>query len=286
MEQVAVNGLMLGLTYVLMASGLSLIFGILQIVNFAHGQFYMIGACVLYWLYMKMGVPYIYSLVFAVGTVGGLGILVELVFLRKLLKSSVVATLGVVMGLLVGLEGLMEILFGVDDVKVRSAFTGVLQLHQVRLPYERLAIILASVIIIAGLYYWIRYTREGTATRAVAQDRRAAELLGIDVTRTRLVVMGIGTALAAAAGSLIAPLFYVNPYIGTNAMFKSLIIVTLGGMGSLPGAALGGIILGFIESVGQTYLGNVTEILGFLMVIIILLVKPQGLFGVPFEIAE
>jgi branched-chain amino acid transport system permease protein len=286
MEQVAVNGLMLGLTYVLMASGLSLIFGILQIVNFAHGQFYMIGACVLYWLYMKIGISYFYSLVLAVLTVGGLGVVVEVVFLRKLLKSSVVATLGVVMGLLVGLEGLMEILFGVDDVKVRSAFTGVLQFHQVRLPYERLAIILASVIIIAGLYYWIRYTREGTATRAVAQDRRAAELLGIDVTRTRLVVMGIGTALAAAAGSLIAPLFYVNPYIGTHAMFKSLIIVTLGGMGSLPGAALGGIILGFIESFGQTYLGNVTEILGFILIIIILLVKPQGLFGVPFEISE
>ena len=286
MEQVAVNGLMLGLMYVLMASGLSLIFGILQIVNFAHGQFYMIGACVLYWLYMKLGIPYVGSLVLVIGIVGGLGILVELIFLRKLLKSSIVATLGVVMGLLAGLEGLMEILFGVDDVKVRSPFNGVLAFDQVLLPYERLAVIVASIIIIAGLYYWIRYTRQGTATRAVSQDRRAAELLGIDVTRIRLVVMGIGTALAAAAGGLIAPLFFVNPYMGTNAMFKSLIIVTLGGMGSLPGAALGGIILGFIESTGQTYLGNVTELFGFLLIIIILLVKPQGLFGVPFEITE
>lgn len=286
MEQVAVNGMMLGLMYVLMASGLSLIFGILQIVNFAHGQFYMIGACLLYWLYMKLGVPYIGSLALAVGMVGGLGTLVELVFLRKLLKSSIVATLGVVMGLLAGLEGMMEILFGVDDVKVRSPFTGVLEFAQVLLPYERLAVIIASFIIIAGLYYWIRYTRQGTATRAVSQDRRAAELLGIDVSRIRLVVMGIGTALAAAAGGLIAPLFFVNPYIGTNAMFKSLIIVTLGGMGSLPGAALGGIILGFIESFGQTYLGNVTELFGFLLIIIILLVKPQGLFGLPYEISE
>jgi branched-chain amino acid transport system permease protein len=286
MEQVIVNALVLGLTYVLMASGLSIIFGILQIVNFAHGQFYMIGACILYWLYMKAGIPYFYSLVLAVLSAGGLGIAVEMIFLRRFSKSSVVATLGVVMGLLVGLEGLMEVLFGVDDVKVRSAFTGVLALHQFRLPYERLAIIFASVIIMAGLYYWIRYTKEGTATRAVAQDRRAAELLGIDVGKTRLVVMGIGTALAAAAGCLIAPLFFVNPYMGTNAMFKSLIIVTLGGMGSLPGAALGGIILGFIESFGQTYLGNVTEILGFLLVIAILLLRPQGLFGVPFEITE
>jgi branched-chain amino acid transport system permease protein len=286
MEQVIVNGLMLGLTYVLMASGLSLIFGILQIVNFAHGQFYMIGACVLFWFYMKLGVPYLFAMALSVITVGALGLLVEWVFLRRLLKSSVVATLGIVMGLLVGLEGLMEIIFGVDDVKVRSAFSGVLTILNFRLPYERLSIILASLIIIALLYYWIRYTKEGIATRAVAQDRRAAELLGIDVSKTRFLVMGIGTALAAAAGSLIAPLFYINPYIGGSAMFKSLIIITLGGMGSLPGAALGGIILGFIESVGQTYLGNVTEILGFILIIIILLIKPQGLFGVPFEIAE
>ncbi len=286
MEQVVINALMLGMTYVLMASGLSLIFGILQIVNFAHGQFYMIGACVLFWFYMKLGVPYLFAMVLSVITVGALGLLVELVFLRRLLKSSVVATLGIVLGLLVGLEGLMEILFGVDDVKARSAFSGVLTFHNFRLPYERLSIILASLIIIAVLYYWIRYTNEGIATRAVAQDRRAAELLGIDVSRTRFLVMGIGTALAAAAGSLIAPLFYINPYIGGSAMFKSLIIITLGGMGSLPGAALGGIILGFIESFGQTYLGNVTEILGFILIIIILLIKPQGLFGVPFEIAE
>jgi branched-chain amino acid transport system permease protein len=286
MEQVIINALMLGLTYVLMASGLTLIFGILQIVNFAHGQFYMIGACVIYWFYMKLGLPFILSFLLAMVIVSGVGITVELVFFRRLEKASIVATLGVVLGLLVGLEGLMEILFGPDEKNVRTAFPGVLKAFNFSISYERLIIIFASIVIMAGLYFWIRHTREGSAMRAVAQDRFAAELVGIDVNKIRLVVMGIGSALAAGAGALIAPLFFVSPYVGANAMFKSLIIITLGGMGSLPGAALGGLILGVIESFGQTYLGNITEMLGFLLIIVILLIKPQGLFGVPFEIAE
>jgi len=190
------------------------------------------------------------------------------------------------LGLMVGMEGLMEVLFGQDSKKVTTAFSGVLRARHFSISYERLAVIFASLIIISILYYWIRYTREGTATRAVAQDKRAAELVGIDVNRIRLIIMGIGCALAAAAGSLISPVFFVSPYIGANAMFKSLIIITLGGMGSLPGAALGGLILGFIESFSQTYIGNITEMLGFLLVIVILLVKPQGIFGVAFEMAE
>jgi branched-chain amino acid transport system permease protein len=286
MGQVIINALMLGMTYVLMASGLSLIFGILQIVNFAHGQFYMIGAVVLYWLYMLLGVPYLLAVLLSMVVVACLGIVVELVFFRRLLQAPIVAVLGVVLGLMVGLEGLMELLFGEDDKNVVSAFKGVLEVQQFSLSYERLVIICASLFIILLLYFWIRFTMEGTATRALAQDRHAAQLVGIDVDKIRLVIMGIGSALAAAAGSLIAPLFFVSPYIGTSAMLKSLIIITLGGMGSLPGAALGGLILGFIESFGQTYLGNITEMLGFLLVIVILLVKPQGLFGVPFEIAE
>lgn len=286
MGQVIINALMLGMTYVLMASGLSLVFGILQIVNFAHGQFYMIGAIVLYWLYVSLGLPYLIAALLSTVVGGLLGIAVELVFLRKLIKAPIVGILGVVLGLMVGIEGLMELLFGEDVRNVKSAFNGVLRIQDLSLSYERLIIIFASLVIMCILYYWIRYTKEGTATRAVAQDRQSAELVGIDVSKTRIFVMCIGCGLAAAAGSLISPLFFVSPYIGTNAMLKSLIIITLGGMGSLPGAALGGLILGFIESIGQTYLGNITEMVGFLLVIIILLIKPQGLFGVPFEIAE
>lgn len=286
MEQAIVNGIVLGLTYVLTASGLSLIFGILQIVNFAHGQFYMFGACLLYWLYMELGIPYLWSVLLSMIIVGGLGVAVELIFFRNLLKASIIAVLGVVLGLMVGMEGLMEILFGQDSKSVSPAFKGILRTSQFSISYERLAVIILSLMIMVILYWWIRYTRVGTATRAVAQDKRAAELVGIDVKKIRLLIMGIGCGLAATAGSLISPIFFVDPYIGGSAMFKSLIIITLGGMGSLSGAALGGLILGFIESFGQTYVGNITEILGFSLIIIILLVKPQGLFGVAFEMAE
>lgn len=286
MEQVIVNALVIGLTYVLMASGLSLIFGILQVINFAHGQFYMIGACVFYWVNMKLGVPYALALVLTM-TIGGiLGCVVEWVFLKKLVKASVVASLGVVIGLMLALGGLMEILFGVDDVMVQSPVSGVVALGGFRIANERLLIGVVALFVLAVLYYWIRYTNEGMATRATSQDKRAAQLMGIDVGRTRLIVMGIGTALAAVAGALIAPLFFTNVYLGGTAMFKSLIIITLGGMGSLPGAVLGGLIIGLIESFGQTYLGNITEMLEFILVILVLLIKPNGLLGVPYEISD
>jgi len=269
-----------------MASGLTLVFGILQIVNFAHGQFYMIGAIALYWLYSVLGVSYFISMLLSMTIVGTIGIMVEIFFLRKLLKDSIVSKLGVVLGLMVGLEGLMELLFGDHTKNVRTIFQGSINLLNFRLPYERIAIILSSIIIMALLYYWIKFTKQGTATRAMAQDPIAAELMGVDVGTIRLFVMGIGGALAAAAGSLIAPVFFVSPYMGANAMLKSLIIITLGGMGSLPGAVLGGLILGLIESFGYTFLGNIAEMAGFILVILILLIRPQGLFGLPFEISK
>jgi branched-chain amino acid transport system permease protein len=277
---------MIGLTYVLIASGLTIVFGILRIVNFAHGQFYMIGAICLYWLYSVIGLSYFFAMFLSMIAVAIIGLAVEFILLKRLQSSSILASLGVVLGLLVGIAGLMELLFGEGIRNVKSAFLGVVDLWSFRLPTERLAIICAALLIITVLFVWIKYTRNGMATRAMAQERRAAALVGVDVENIRYIVMGIGSALAGAAGALVAPLFFVSAHMGTDPMLKSLIIITLGGMGSLPGAVLGGLILGFIEGFGYLYIGNLTEMFEFMLVIVILLVRPQGLFGVPFEIAE
>lgn len=280
-----VNSIVLGLTYVLMAAGLTLVFGILQIVNFAHGQFYMLGGMLLYWFFMKMHLNFVLALIISVVVMALVGLLVERALLKPL-AGKVISTLGIVLGLMFLFGGLAELIFGPEDKKVTSVFTGVVQAGGIMVSWERMVIVIASLLIMFALYWWIQRTKSGTATRAVAQDRHAAILLGINIDRTSMTVMAIGCGLAAVAGTLVAPTYFVSPFIGDMAMFKALIIITLGGMGSIGGAVLGGLILGFIEGFGYAFIGPITALFGFVLIIIILLIRPQGLFGVRYELTD
>ncbi len=284
--QVILNSLVLGLTYVLMASGLTLVFGIMRIVNFTHGQMYMLGSFVLYCLAEEAGLGYFPSFFLACGTIALLGVVIERGLLRPFMKGPAVPILTLILGAMVFLEGLASFLFGEVDKTVQAPFAGIMRLGPATLPVERIVVMLTALAIIFILYWFIFWTKEGTAIRAGAQDRNAALLQGISINRCSTLVMALGSALAAAAGSILAPLFMVNPYIGGTALFKALIIITLGGMGSIMGCALGGLILGFIEGFGYTYLGVWTEMIGFILVIIILLIRPQGLLGLPYDIAH
>jgi len=284
--QVTLNSLVLGLTYVLMASGLTLVFGIMRIVNFTHGQMYMFGAFSLYYLTELAGLGYFPSFAISCGLIAILGVLIERGLIRPFMKGPSVPLLTVILGGLVFLEGAASFLFGELDRAVQAPFTGIVRLGPAILPIERIVVMVTALAIIIFLYWFIFRTKEGTAIRAVAQERYAARLQGISIDRCSMLVMAIGSALAAAAGSILAPIFMVNPYIGGTALFKALIIITLGGMGSITGCALGGLILGFIEGLGYAYLGVWTEIIGFILVIIILLIRPQGLLGLPYEIAH
>jgi branched-chain amino acid transport system permease protein len=284
--QVILNSLVLGLTYVLMASGLTLVFGIMRIVNFTHGQMYMFGSFILFYLSEIGGLGYFPSFVLSCAAIALLGVVIEKGLIRPFMKGPPVPLLTVILGGLVFLEGAASLIFGELDKTVQAPFTGIVRLGPATLPVERIVVMLTAMVIIFILYWFIFRTKEGTAIRAVAQERYAATLQGISINRCSMLVMAIGSALAAAAGSILAPLFMVNPYIGGTALFKALIIITLGGMGSITGCALGGLILGFIEGFGYAYLGVWTEIIGFILVIMILLIRPQGLLGLPYEIAH
>ncbi len=276
--QVFVNGLMLGLTYVLIASGFSLIYGIMRLLNFAHGEFYMLGAFATYLLSERLGINYFSSLLLSMILMAVLGILVYRFFFRPFRDEhdpSLVVALGVAM--LIG--GLGLLVFGEKDQSVSPVFSGVIKIFGATLSQERVVVIFLAVLLMAALTLYIKFSKTGQAMRAVAQDREAAALQGIGVDSTFTLCMAISSALAGAAGSLLAPLFYVNPFLGMHAVLKALVVVVIGGLGSIPGAIAGGLLLGFVESFGNTFLGDITEILGFVMVMIVLLFRPQGLFG-------
>ena len=276
--QVLVNGLMLGLTYVLIASGFSLIYGIMRLLNFAHGEFYMLGAFATYLLCEHLGIHYFAAMALSMVLVGFLGVLVYHFFFRPFREEhdpSLVIALGIAM--LIG--GLALIVFGEKDKSVAPVFSGVIQVWGATLSKERVAVILVAIILMAALTLYIKFSKTGQAMRAVAQDREAAALQGIGVDSTFTLCMGISSALAGAAGALLAPLFYVNPFLGMHAVLKALVVVVIGGLGSIPGAIAGGLLLGFVESFGNTFFGDITEILGFIIVMIVLLFRPQGLFG-------
>jgi len=276
--QVFVNGLMLGLTYVLIASGFSLIYGIMRLLNFAHGEFYMLGAFATYLLCERLGVNYFAAMVLSMIIIAVLGILVYRFFFRPFRDQhdpSLVIALAIAM--LIG--GLALLVFGEKDKSISPVFSGVIKVLGATLSMERVVVIIMAVILMAALTLYIKFSKTGQAMRAVSQDREAAALQGIGVDSTFMLCMAISSALAGAAGALLAPLFFVNPFLGMHAVLKALVVVVIGGLGSIPGAIAGGLLLGFVESFGNTFLGDVTEILGFVMVMLVLLFRPQGLFG-------
>jgi branched-chain amino acid transport system permease protein len=218
--------------------------------------------------------------------IGLLGLATERGLFRPLEGKSLIGIIGTTLGLMLFLEGAAELIFGPSDRNVSTLFPGVLRIAGMTLSVARLIMIGTSAAVMFALYWWIQKTKSGTATRAVSQDEYAASLMGIKKTRYSLLVMGIGSALAGAAGGILGPLFYINPYMGEVPLIKAIIVITLGGMGSIFGATLGGLILGIVEAFAYTYLGGIAEIIGFLIIIILLIVRPQGLFGEPFEFAE
>lgn len=277
--QSIVNGVGLSMVYILVALGLTLIFSILRIINFAHGEFYMLGGFAAYYLTGAWEINYFLTIILAFIIIGAIGVMTERLFFAPL-RDNLLAGFIVSLGLLWILQGSATIAFGVLDKEVATQFPGILRAFGIVIPKERLFVILCSVALIVFLYAFLTLSRHGLALRAVAQDMDAAALQGINVDRIAGLAFGIGCAMAGVAGTLLAPVYFVSPFIGTLPVIKAFIIIILGGMGSLTGAIVGGFILGFMESVAPLYFPiAAVEILGFVLVMFVLVVRPRGLFG-------
>lgn len=288
MQSVAQNltfGLFVGSIYGVAAAGLALIFGVLKILNVAHGELLMIGGYIGFWLFMLSGIDPFLSLVICIPTLFVLGVVLDrLVFQRIVtlpgetkLKNSLLVSFGLTLILQSGVQQL----FTADIRSVQLSYSGAgLNILGVVLPYTRLISLALTIIAIGGLHLFLHRTYPGKAIRAVSEDSESAALAGINVSRTYLYTFGIGAALAGMAGSLVVVGYGIEPTIGLTWTLKALIVITLAGTGSIIGVFPAGLLLGLVEALSGTVLGSsYQEVVGLIMFLLVLVLRPNGLFG-------
>ena len=279
--QHCLNALMLGGTYALLGIGLTLIFGIMRVVNFTHGELYAFGAYMMYALVMKLGVNFFVALVLAMGLGVALGGAIELVLLRRLRSSDIDITMLVMIGAWIALQNTEQLAWTGVAQSIASPFPAdPIVLGALSVSWNRVFVFAVAVLLIAATYFLVNGTKLGMAMRATFQDRETAALMGVRIERIHTATFALGSGLAAAAGALLGPIFVVTPTMGDLAAAKAFAIVILGGMGSLVGATLGGFILAFAEEISVGYISSgYRDAMGFLLIIIILLFRPTGLFA-------
>ena len=272
-------GLVNGALYILTALGLTLIYGILHIVNFAHGEIYMLGAMLVYVLFVALQWPLGLAFVAIVAAAALAGLAVERGVFRNL-RGQWMQLLVASVGISLIIQSLSWIAFGAQEKNVPSVLPGVLMLAGVRLPIERLAAAGVAMVLVAGLYWVVYRTRTGLAMRAIEEDEETARMLGVNSDRVAAIAVAIGFVLAALGGAFIAPIYSLNPGMGLEAILMSFIIIIIGGLGSITGTVLAGMLIGMLQSIGALTLGaEAAHVLVFVAMIAVLILRPQGLMG-------
>ena len=274
-----INGLALGWIYILIAMGLSLIFGIMRILQFAHGEVYMLGAYAVFYFSVLHGLSFLVAMLISMVVGLLLGLILERLFFRPL-GGELLTTLMVALGLSIVLQASVTVGFGVSPKSIPSFAPHPTKILGIMLGSDRLIAVGVSIAMILLLYLFLKRSKYGQALTAAAQHREASLLMGINPTQMAVIAMAIGSALATIAGSLMGSIFPINPFMGGTALIKGLIIIILGGMGSLLGVVVGGLILGLIDGIAPViFNAAVAAIAPLFIVTIILVLRPQGLFG-------
>ena len=276
-----VNALILGSTYALLGIGLTLIFGIMRVVNFTHGELYALGAYAVFFLEVSLGVNFFLALVLAVIIGCAVGAAIEFVLLRPLLDADIDTTMLVMIGAWIVMQNTELFYWGGVSKAIMTPFPDEpLQVGPIFVSWLRLFVLVMALILIGATYVLINRTKLGKAMRATFQDRDTAALMGVNIKGIYTATFAIGSGLAAAAGALLGPVFLVTHSMGDLASLKAFAIVILGGLGNITGATLGGFILAFVEEIGAGYISSgYRDAMGFLIIIIVLLFKPTGLFA-------
>jgi len=280
--QVLFWGLYAGCIYILLATGLNLIFGVMKIVNFAHGELLMLGAYITATVFALSGFnPY--SLILLTMLVLGLiGIVVERLCFRPILGTGKLNEIFLSLGLIYVFQNGVALIWGDERQVLNSPYQMLsIPIGGIQLPLDYIIIIVITVLILVGLHLLLKKTDLGRAIRATSQNRKGAMIVGIDVERMDMISFGIGSGLAAAAGTLWVVSGQVfNPYIGSIPAIKAFSIIILGGLGSIPGAIAGGLLYGIAENGAAYFLGGIwKDSISFLILIIVLIFRPTGLFG-------
>ena len=288
MEQILANGLYLGAQYALIALGLTLIFSLMNVLNFAHGQMYVFGGFVTYTVVAKWGLPFIVGLFASAIILAIMGALIEAFLFRPVIRKSKrdESTMLLAAGIAFFLDAVILLVFGEKQRGVPKIVDGVFNWDmQLIMPYDRILIGVLAIAMIAAFIALMQYSKTGRAMRALAQDRVAAQLMGVDVDRYSMIGFALGAMLAGLVGGLLVTITGVNLGMGGPTSIKAFLMIMIGGAGVISGAIAGGFILGMMESVGLTLLaayGDITYLAIFASLMVFLAFRPQGLMGKPW----
>ena len=285
-----VVGFSIGMVYALVALGISFIYSGLDIVHFAHGEIYMLGAFIGVALFKHTGLSYPMLLIASMVLTGLLGVAIERLFYRRLTRAGggyTFAGMGMIIcgfGMSIVLQNVAYLIWGAKPLPFPVSFGMPLEIGELTLPRSYIWIVGAALILMAALHLFLKKTRLGLAARAVAHNKEIAYLMGINVPMMISVLFGIGCALAAAAGVLVGPINYVQVLMGIGILIKAFAAAVIGGFGNLPGAVLGGLLVGVTESLGAGYLsGSYKDIYAFILLIFVLMIRPSGILGVSIK---
>ncbi len=275
--QVVVSGLLAGSLYAMVALGLGLIFGVMRVLNVAHGPILMLGAYTTFWLFHLFGLnPYL-SLLVSMPVMFVLGVVLQRMLVQRVVDAPELSSLLLTFGISIAIVNLAQLGF-TSDLRSVEFLTGSWLIGPIALSKSRAIAFLFAVAITAGAFLFLRATRLGKAIRAVSQSRDVAQCCGIDVGRIHMLAFGVASALAAAGGSLVSVMVAIQPEMGGVYTFKSFLVIVLGGAGNYPGALLGGLLLGLVEQLASLFLTTqVNEAVAYVLLVLVLLVRPTGL---------
>jgi branched-chain amino acid transport system permease protein len=277
--QQVLNGLTLGSIYGLVALGLTLVYGILHVPNFAHGALYMVGAYICYFAMADLGLNYWFAIAMAAVVVAAMSVVCERLVFHPLRHAPPIHDKIAAIGILLFLEAVVQMYWGADFRRIPTPYNEILRLGELTLPAQRLLIIGGAFSLMGALHLYLKKTMTGATIVAMAQNREGAFLVGIDANRVAMMTFAIAGALAAVAAGLFAPINLVYPAMGHLVLLKAFVIIILGGMGSIPGAIIGGLIIGFSEALGGFYVSSTyKDVIAFVLLVVILSIKPTGLF--------
>jgi branched-chain amino acid transport system permease protein len=271
---------MLGSVYAMVALGLTLIFGILEIPNFAHGALYMVGAFIAFFCITSFGASYWLALIISIVALYIVGMAIERFVYRPFYKQPHISSFIVAVGLIFILENGALVLWGADFRRISAPSNAIFNIIGTTITSQRLIVIGVAALLIIAIHLFIKKTRLGAAIEATSQNREGAQLMGINTGFIGQATFGLGTALASVAAVLVAPILLISPVMGESVIAMAFVVIILGGMGSFIGAVFGGYIIGLLETLITTYVtSNYAEALIFGILVLILAVKPTGLFG-------
>lgn len=280
MEHV-INGLQIGSIYALVALGYSMVYGIVKLINFAHGDIIMVASYVTWWMITSLKLPVWVAILCAVAFSAGFGMLIEKVAYKPLRKSARISLLITAIGISLLLQNLAQLIFSADPRMFANFLEGEVALGSMSLPLKTVVTIGVTVVLMVGLTLLVNYTKLGKAMRAVSEDNAAAQLMGINVNTTISFTFGLGSALAAVAAVLYCCSYsMISPTMGSMLGLKAFVAAVLGGIGSLPGAMVGGVCVGLVEALTKGYISSqLADAFVFGILILVLLIKPTGILG-------